>query len=75
LIRAEIGALRDQPRDAKGQFSRSDNITTDRGTSPTYTLKRLKRDGRAGYADQFFGRDYQAGMRDDAYLRPTCTKW
>jgi hypothetical protein len=30
--------------DEKGRFTRSDNVTTARGTSALYTLKRLKRE-------------------------------
>jgi hypothetical protein len=44
LIRREIGAVEEQPRDERGHFTRSDNIRTDYGTAATYTLRRLKRD-------------------------------
>lgn len=44
LIRGEVGAITAQVHDDKGRFTRSDIVTTGRGNSPTYALKRLRRD-------------------------------
>lgn len=58
-ILCEMPAAEPQTRGSDGRFLRTDNIRTDYGTSPSYTLRRLKRD-RPDLAEKVVAREMSA---------------